>query len=104
MGQVQPANDQARRNEILLHAVVRPILKKGGVQFHLGPQFLEAVILKCVVPKVGAPDQVGIGNWKTNSESSLRIEVAEAFSVSYRRCDDGMQGAVFILPGRQTPA
>ena len=51
MGEMQPSDHQAGSDETLFLSVARTVPKKGGVQFHLGPEFFEAAILKCIIPQ-----------------------------------------------------
>src|SRR5208283_5811144 len=99
--EMEPAKHETRSQVDLSFAGVRAVLEIGVVDFEFGPELAVEVILKSVVPGIGAANFGFIAGGKRCAERALQIEVAEAFAVSDGGSDDGVGGAVGVLPGRQ---
>ena len=88
--QMEPPHNQPWRHKILLLAVVASILEECRVELDFRPELPKYAVLKSVIPRVVSSQKVSIRGGKTDPECALQIEVAEDFTVSDGRRNDGM--------------
>jgi hypothetical protein len=101
--QVQSPDDQARSYEILFLAVVRAVLKEGGIEFDFRPEFAKSEILECVIPQIISSQEICVGSWKADSKCSLCIKGSEALAVSYSGRNYGVLGTILVFARRYAP-
>src|SRR5690348_3722995 len=104
LGDVNFSNHQAGGEKRLLASTVNSAGKENRVRLKFGPQFLEHVNLRSVVPHDGSAEDIRMARGKADAERSLCIEAAESFSVSDRGNDHGRACAIGVRASRQAGA
>ena len=97
----EATDDNARRNENLRSSAVLAFLEKCCIHFNFRPHLVRESILEAIVPKVGSSQEARVRSWQGSSERSLKIRVADAFSISNRRRNNRMERPISMSASRQ---
>ena len=72
------------------------------VHFHFRPEFSIKVILKGIVPRIGATNLGFVAGRQSHTQGALNVESSEALPISNGRRDDSVGRSILVLTRRQS--